>query len=869
MTARRRRFSGPLIFLLVLAGGALIVAIGAGVVYYLNQSTQPNISIVQPQDKVIIHSGQGLMLVAEAQAQKGVQRVDFYINDLLQVQQSTEEGFVDTYRAAFPWYSSQVGVHKISAVAYDLQGNASQPAIVLVGVKPLTPRQPPSVIDSDQDDSDSSRSQPEPESQAEGETSEGTGPSESGQPDGDASNPQGAPSFQSDAQLEGLLNQADPQGQFPLQNDASGDAPPVVTLQTTFERIGEAIALSVVSDAVDDLGIERLELIGQGSLPGSSFHHILLANGDQQISFEANEQIAQGEWTVTAQAFDTSGQASELISSSVIIVPPRDGELPDVAIVNVGMPDIGDLVLQEWQMGNVWRDLPIDIHALLDFLYPDNVVSHREDVGCLVLRAGEVTGGIGLQLEVNCRYQPQPGNYILLKSEQYAGSFGQVSRLDFEEWNQTQRTSLEPGDIIEVIDEGAACGTHYAYTLQVGYAPHPQGWLDYRPMSDTMTVSLETEPCAQGSLGDALFLEAQEIPEGIQVAMGFQDGGDWSDQIQLPLGYQEVEMRLLRYLPERNIQDTIWRIIAPPEDLPGVRYEYIDAATQEYCGEPVYYSVLMQDPGVGGIPMQVYAQRTVFVPPVTCPGGFDLSQASLDIRPTWHISHTTRGEYHLLHTNVYGLIETADWPEEISSLHLIIRPLDDPQHTSYDRLLSYDLNPWSDQDVEVLGTFSPEAGIVCGGREYVFFLEVDSASDGVAELSRRGPVQHWTSPLCPPPPPVLENLHARSDCPESSTGSCIDVNWSPPETRQDWQSPLGEYLISKQNGHQYLSDDQTQFIYEIHKPDPRSGGQTYEFLLYGCTSEGICGTPSSMLNIHIPPTPTEWAFWSFDYVGNR
>ena len=851
MAARKRRFSGPLIFLLILAGGVLITAIGVGVFYLFNQTSQPSINIVQPQDKVIIHSGQALMLVAEAQAQSGVQRVEFYVDDLLQVQQSTGGGFVETYQAAFPWYSSQFGVHKISDVAYDRQGKPSQPAIWLVGVTPLTSLQTGQ------------------QGQAEGESSEDLGPSESLQPGGDPENSQGAPSFGSDAQIEDMLNEADLQDQFPVEIDDAGDAPPIVTMQTTFNRVGEAVALSVLTYAVDDSGIQRLELIGQGNLPGDSFHRILFANSDRQVSFEFNEQITVGEWTITAQAYDTAGQASELMSSSVMVVPPRDGGLPDVAIANLGMADIRDLVLHAWQLGNLRRDLPFDVFALLDFLDPDNVVSHQEDTGCLVFRAGEVAGGIGLQLEVNCRYQPQAGNYILLRSEQYAGSFGQVSRLDREEWNQDQRTSLEPGDIIEVIDQGAACGTHYTYTIQVGSAPHPQGWLDFRPMSDTMTVSIETEPCAFGSLGDALFLEAEEIPEGVQLAVGFQEGEGWSEQIQLPLGYQVVEMRLLRYLPERNLQNIIWRTTAPPGELPGLRYEYIDADIQEYCGEPVYYSVLVLDPGVGEIPMQVYAQQTVFVTPVTCPDGFDLSQASISIRPTWLFSNNASEEYHLLHSNVYGFMETTDWPEEISSVHLVIRPLNDPQHTDYDRLLSYILDRRTGQAVEISGTFGPEVGIACGGKEYGFFLEVDAASGGAVELSRRGPVQHWTSPLCPPNPPVLENLRARSDCPESSTGSCIEVNWSPPGPQQDWQSPLGQYLVSTPGGVRFLSVAQTQYIYEIHKPDPRSSGQTYEFQLYGCTSEGICGSPSNILNIHIPPTPTVWDFWSFDYHGNR
>ncbi|MCJ7435241.1 MAG: hypothetical protein MUO77_17310, partial [Anaerolineales bacterium] len=485
-----------------------------------------------------------------------------------------------------------------------------------------------------------------------------------------------------------------------------------------------------------------------------------------------------------------------------------------------------------------------------------------------------VAEGIGLSLEANCRYQPPPGNYILLKTKQITGSFGQASRWETVDWNDTPRTSLEPGDTIAVVDRNIACETQYTYSLEVGYSPYHREWLEYRPMSDEMIVILTTAPCSNDSIGQALYLNAEQLQDGIRIEWGFREGGNWADQFQLLPEHEAVEMRLVRFLPERNIQDYIGigRWTAAPQDLPGANFVVIDEDISLFCEEPIHYTLFVQDLGIMLIPQHVYAQKSVSAPPIPCTGGFRIRDLEINVRPVWHHSNTLRGDRNVLHASVGSSFFGFDWPSEAANLHLVVSNFEDNQPIQLNRVLT--LRAASDRlelphNSSFSETLGPEASIACGGKEYAFFFEFEITEGFFSVLADRGRTFRWTSPPCPPRPPTLENLRAMSDCIESSTGSCIVANWSPPIYQDDWRMPLEQYLVISPNGVNFVPSSQTSFTYELNKLDPRSPGFTAAFLVYGCSAEGICGPPSQMLNIHIPGTPDTWDFWSFDYDSSR
>jgi hypothetical protein len=519
----------------------------------------------------------------------------------------------------------------------------------------------------------------------------------------------------------------------------------------------------------------------------------------------------------------------------------------------------------EWQIDNSWFDFPIDIRALPDFLYPEDVVRHLDDSGCLIFTAGEIAEGIGLSLQVLCRYQPPPDNYIFLKTEQYTGSFGQALRWHLPDWNAALRTSLEAGDVIEAIDRDIACDTYYTYTLQVGYTPIHGQW--HRPMSDQILIGLQTAPCASESIGDALFLNVEPVPDenAVRTVWGFSEGGDWATQLHSSLESEEVEMRLYRYFPNLNIQDYIPiepRYISPLE-LPGATFEYIETDVSSFCDEPLFYTLTVQDPGWGLIPFHVYAQKALFVHPVSCPELSGLQDLEFSVTPSWHRASDHLGEYYELHAdiNIYLsqrlLARYGGW-----DIHLVVSPLEEFRHVLTNRVLTINLPDPGPGYLEISESVGPEAGIECGRKDYVFFFEH-------GEVTSRSRRLLWTSPPCPPAPPILENLHAISDCPESSTGSCIVANWSLPDDQEDRRMPLEQVFIKVVGpGYRlynaFVPSEEGRYILEIEKPAPESQGDWYSFEAYGCTTDFIYGAPSNRLSIRIPPTPDSWDFWSFD-----
>ncbi|MBM3144722.1 MAG: hypothetical protein FJ010_07070, partial [Chloroflexi bacterium] len=134
----KRKHLGPILFILILAGGlvALLLMLwglstfktGGNILASLGEP--PVVEIAQPADGTLIASGRGVIVAAVAQSDAGLARVDFLADGVVTQQYILDAPGEQAAVAAFPWFGSQTGWHELSVVAYDINGRASDAAVV-------------------------------------------------------------------------------------------------------------------------------------------------------------------------------------------------------------------------------------------------------------------------------------------------------------------------------------------------------------------------------------------------------------------------------------------------------------------------------------------------------------------------------------------------------------------------------------------------------------------------------------------------------------------------------------------------------------------------------------------------------------------
>lgn len=351
--SKKRFLSGPMIFFVIFAGGGLLLALMVGGLLLLRQSSQvPTVAIVEPTSPPALVSGQGIMVVAEGQAQAGVQRIELYINDVLQSQQAAPPGADSSFQATFPWFSSRTGIQNLSVIAYDEQGRASEPVSLSVSVEPLQmPRTVSVVVDQveeQQEEAAEADSQMEEvateevdESPPEEESADGqdqAGGGEEVQPgEGEAAPPaeeqDGQPrdqdADQAEAEAEGDAppeddaeqaggeeveqdEQQEDQAQVEQQEEQPGDDPPHLVVTDLATRQEGGLHVSVQAVVEDDIGLDSLYIFRL--IPDLSPEtHKTLCGGGINCEERLNFSFSSGEQAVVVRAYDTAGQASETI----------------------------------------------------------------------------------------------------------------------------------------------------------------------------------------------------------------------------------------------------------------------------------------------------------------------------------------------------------------------------------------------------------------------------------------------------------------------------------------------------------------------------------------------------------------------------
>ena len=244
----------------------LVLLIGIGWYWYWS-AAQPRITILQPTNKTIINSGRGLFVVSHGEAQKGIEHIDLFVDDEFTAQRIAWNSESHSFDATFSWFGSLPGIHKISVIAYDTQGRASQPSSVLVTVNPIY--EPLRTIfpegSNDEQTNELADQQSEPIDQPiiSGQDNPPPDGSQAGDEQQNIDNNQNLSGGQSDSQGNDHNNAISPEGQqenennqFPMDlPNQPEDAPPHAFFTSVSTPVEAGLKVSGVAQADDDLGL--------------------------------------------------------------------------------------------------------------------------------------------------------------------------------------------------------------------------------------------------------------------------------------------------------------------------------------------------------------------------------------------------------------------------------------------------------------------------------------------------------------------------------------------------------------------------------------------------------------------------------------
>ena len=94
---------------------------------------KPQAQFLSPPHNQQIAAGRIIDIDILARDSQPVQRVELYIDEVLQ-QQSESDTDAAVYRVLMNWFARGLGWHKLSAIAYRADGAASEPAIIALEV---------------------------------------------------------------------------------------------------------------------------------------------------------------------------------------------------------------------------------------------------------------------------------------------------------------------------------------------------------------------------------------------------------------------------------------------------------------------------------------------------------------------------------------------------------------------------------------------------------------------------------------------------------------------------------------------------------------------------------------------------------------
>jgi len=783
----KRKNAGPLIFLVIIIIGLIFVVIEIGLLYSLQRGSSPlallgqppTIRIMHPQGDRIINSGEGLMLAAVGISDSGLQRVDFLVDGSGEQQLIVDPFGAKTSDSFFPWFGSTTGVHQLSVVAYDVQGRASAPASVQIGVQAVD------YIGELADQAaeagahvDDQQPQEEAPQGPDAEPQDGAAPQEPVQP-------AEQPADQAQPQAPAGEQAGEPDADLALPPQPQ-DQPPEITRFDVFVDVfgGEngvpiAVSAAAVGSSQDDLGLDRLTITWRNDARQSGdFTAICAAAQNCEIEMEAG--LDMGRWVFSLQAFDTSGQASEP-EIKIVEVIGGNGQPPGAVEHDFDEDWLRDHLRNQAErfefeddIVDFWRRQGMGMDDFLEEMFPgardaDPAPEDIQEVGfCLNISVQPAHDGNLVTLEISCEIQVEgEGRFVIpYVTKRIVNTGDDGISLFIPEWRDENRVALQAGERFTWLDRDTTCGTTYRYGGRVDSARMSDLGLATGDNFAIAGAEATTPACAPESIAD-INLRADAIPEGTLIHWDVSSDGNWPDDLPA----EGVTFWATRFDELTGQVSELDSFTFPPDALMrGGHFTVFDDEVE--CGISYWYSVaaLPADRDLSLVAPGWLLRSTIPGPDISCDFS-PLHSLELDVTPFW-----VQNAFQHIRLQV-DLPAGFDWPVDDNVELKIVRIRPGAERCEGPPCLGI----WQvkesvriTDDIRSNGLFVEDidSSIQIGSHTYVYRMALLVNGEEVQSSPR---VQVRTAPMPPPPPDILR-LTASNDCP-GAVQRCVLVEW--------------------------------------------------------------------------------------------
>ncbi|MBL6982988.1 MAG: hypothetical protein ISR58_17580, partial [Anaerolineales bacterium] len=596
------------------------------------------------------------------------------------------------------------------------------------------------------------------------------------------------------------------------------DAAPEVTRFEVFVDVimppngGVAVVTAAaVGSARDDLGLERLTFTWRNVVDQDGAQSIVLCDGHQACETDLVVQLGDGQWVLTLQAFDTSGQASPP-SVEIVEVLAQQDQPPAAAEHDIDEDwlreqfrrqaedfaaqfDVGDFF--PWGGGQDLDDLLRDLWANRDIGAPDEEEQPEcapQDWVCemglpISVSVEPGPGGNMITLTIEDALAAPAGQLIAPQIRKSFAHFNQVTRFMPHEWVDLQRGGFVPGQQFTWLDEDVVCQEDYEYSVAVnaydaaalneylngGDMPRGQQTLAY----EAHTVN--SQVCGAGRVDD-LQLTSEVHPEGVILGWNLPADADWPED-----GVRQMLVRWNKTGPpgDQNAHNIMEEAIPLDVLQQGGDYQLIDRDVE--CGNEYWYLLGVSSGNVhhGFDSNNWLAHATVPAPPHFCPEG-RLADIELSLSTSW--DEWIHG--HFLDVTIeFDIPPGFDWPAG-NNVRLNLWEgftNEDGEYIEENHIFFPHRPGQNNNRIQV------DQSVACSRQVYDFFLSL--VADG--QVLNEGPTFSIQLPPCPPKePPALQQLHATNDC--GGAERCVYINWLLFEQVDDVRYlPATQILIEK------------------------------------------------------------------------
>lgn len=789
---------------IALLAALFLVAIGLGIYAYSGGSLaslfpgeRPSVLILEPKGEVSLYSGQGVYVTALGLATEGVARIEFALED--QVLETHEQVGANepAFSTHFVWFSSAVGQQTLSIIAYDRNGIASEASRLTINVYPRLSAQ------ADGQDSNQGLTLPPPEEVSLLDAFSAQAAADN------AAQAQEAP-----AELGGGADAEQPAGQ--AEDGQPADEPPAPLVDNppslrVFEYdlsvVGNDVVINLVAAAEDDLGLNRVEFHLRPN-NGAPIDFAQFCGGHVSCETGGELVLPPGEWLLSAQAFDTSGQASEA-ELHLAEVLGGNGQPPAAAEHDLEFVDpLADLEL-DFPLGSGDFGQGFDLE---DFL-AGRLGAEREPVessgNCAELSLQPAATSVELEGRATCDLRTDGQHFLFVNVGKRILHQGDGGRsLSFPDWFDGERRQIAAGETFTTRITGLQCGAEYEFSFRVDNAQlFDNGQMGQGANFAFVSQVIETLPCSNRSVAD---INLKVVPSGesaVQATWQAAPNGAWPASIE----EAGVTFYLMRYQEQMDELVVIDRFdLTRDELLAGRDFSLLDDRLQ--CGLPYWYSVVVHLAGQQQ-PRFVtpIIQPNVYSEGIPCPGA-ELAGIDLNIS-----SHWTPGDDEYFVAEAHFPANYA-WPHgepvmlKLQVLHVggeCQAPCEDgwgvraqvaitEQIRGHEFVMEQRVNPR------------------CGPNQYQLRLVMSTGGQNVDF----GPIATVDAAPCPPSPPDMVSLHGASGaaCP-GNAAHCVTISWQPfAEPALDgYASPAAYLILERDNSFGEstawrLDLDETQFV---------------------------------------------------------